>query len=80
MTTWTRDELSKVGTAEELETAPLRRDGLTRPCSVAGQRARLGSGTEYCGLYAATLKGLNAAFALTTHTERPSIVSQVSPT
>lgn len=30
MTTWTRDELSKVGTAEELEIAPLRRDGTLR--------------------------------------------------
>src|SRR5437660_3003886 len=30
MTTWTSDELNKVGTAEELEIAPLRRDGTLR--------------------------------------------------
>jgi hypothetical protein len=26
MTTWTRDEFDKIGTAEELQIAPLRRD------------------------------------------------------
>ncbi len=30
MTTWTRDELDKIGSAEELEIAPLRRDGTVR--------------------------------------------------
>ncbi len=30
MTTWTSDELNKIGTAEELEVAPLRRDGTLR--------------------------------------------------
>ncbi|MGC1376697.1 MAG: DUF2255 family protein [Anaerolineales bacterium] len=30
MTTWTNDELNKVGTAEELEIAPLREDGTLR--------------------------------------------------
>jgi len=30
MTTWTSDELDKIGTAEELEIAPLRRDGMRR--------------------------------------------------
>ena len=30
MTAWTSDELSKIGTAEELEIAPLRRDGTLR--------------------------------------------------
>jgi hypothetical protein len=30
MTTWTSDELDKIGTAEELEIAPLRRDGTRR--------------------------------------------------
>ncbi len=30
MTTWTRDELDKIGTAEELELASLRRDGTLR--------------------------------------------------
>ena len=30
MTTWTSDELTKIGTAEELEIASLRRDGTTR--------------------------------------------------
>ena len=30
MTTWTSDELDKIGTAEELEIAPLRRDGTLR--------------------------------------------------
>jgi len=30
MTTWTYDELNKLGTAEELELAPLRRDGTAR--------------------------------------------------
>ena len=30
MTTWTSDELNKIGTAEELELAPLRRDGTLR--------------------------------------------------
>ena len=30
MTSWTRDELDKIGTAEELEIAPLRSDGTLR--------------------------------------------------
>jgi hypothetical protein len=30
MTTWTREELDKIGTAEELQIAPLRRDGAPR--------------------------------------------------
>ncbi len=30
MTTWTSDELNKIGNAEELEIAPLRRDGTPR--------------------------------------------------
>ena len=30
MTTWTRDELNKMGTAEESQIAPLRRDGRLR--------------------------------------------------
>jgi hypothetical protein len=30
MTTWTSDELNRIGTAEELEIAPLRRDGTLR--------------------------------------------------
>lgn len=30
MTTWTSDELTKIGTAEELEIAPRRRDGTLR--------------------------------------------------
>jgi hypothetical protein len=30
MTTWTSDELNKIGTAEELEIAPRRRDGTLR--------------------------------------------------
>ncbi|HEY7343884.1 MAG TPA: DUF2255 family protein [Ktedonobacterales bacterium] len=30
MTTWTHDELARIGTAEELEIAPLRRDGTLR--------------------------------------------------
>ena len=30
MTTWTNDELTKIGTAEELEIAPLRADGTLR--------------------------------------------------
>jgi hypothetical protein len=30
MTTWTKDELSKIGTAEELQIAPLRQDGTLR--------------------------------------------------
>ncbi len=30
MTTWTSDELNKIGTAEELEIASLRRDGTLR--------------------------------------------------
>ena len=30
MTTWTRDELNKIATAEELQIAPLRRNGTLR--------------------------------------------------
>ena len=30
MTTWTRDELNKIGAAEELQIASLRRDGMLR--------------------------------------------------
>jgi hypothetical protein len=35
MSTWSRDELSKIGDAEELEIAPARRDGtLRRPVTI----------------------------------------------
>src|SRR5437868_6194008 len=35
MTTWTNDELTKIGAAEELEIAPLRRDGtLQNPVTI----------------------------------------------
>ncbi|MFF4017215.1 DUF2255 family protein [Streptomyces sp. NPDC001843] len=35
MTTWTSDELARIGAAEELEMAPLRRDGtLRRPVPI----------------------------------------------
>jgi hypothetical protein len=35
MTAWTSDELDKIGTADELEVAPLRRDGtLRRPVTI----------------------------------------------
>jgi len=35
MATWTRDELTKIGTADELEIASLRRDGtLRRPVTI----------------------------------------------
>ena len=35
MTTWTSDELNKIGTAEELEVASLRRDGtLSNPVTI----------------------------------------------
>jgi hypothetical protein len=35
MTTWTPDELDKIGTAEELEIAALRRDGtMTKPVTI----------------------------------------------
>ena len=46
MTTWTRDELSQVGAAEELEIAPLRREGLTRPTVVSCRRTARGLATE----------------------------------
>jgi hypothetical protein len=41
MTTWTRDELSRVGAADEVKIAPLQRDG-TRPTPVAIWIVRLG--------------------------------------
>lgn len=35
MSTWTRDELDKIGTAEEMEIASLRQDGtLTKPVTI----------------------------------------------
>jgi len=34
MTVWTRDELAKIGGAEEVQVAPLRRDGTQKPVTV----------------------------------------------
>ena len=46
MTTWTREELDKVGAAEELALAPLRRDGAQRkPVTIWVVRV----GDELCG-------------------------------
>jgi hypothetical protein len=56
MTTWTRDELNKIGTAEELEIAPLRRDGTLRK-SVTIWAVRVGD-----DLYVRSAYGRNAAW------------------
>jgi hypothetical protein len=34
MTVWTSDELAKIGAAEEVQVAPLRRDGTQKPVTV----------------------------------------------
>jgi len=53
MTTWTSDELNKIGTAEELEIASLRRDGTLRnPVTI--WVVRLGD-----NLYIRSWRGLN---------------------
>ena len=54
MTTWTSDELNKIGTAEELEIASLRRDGTLRnPVTI--WVVRLGD-----DLYVRSVNGRNA--------------------
>jgi hypothetical protein len=56
MTTWTRDELTKIGAADELELAPLRRDGtLRKPVTIWVVR----HGDD---LYVRSYKGLDAAW------------------
>lgn len=55
MTTWTGDELNKIGKAEELEIAPLREDG-TRRNPVTIWVVRLGD-----DLYVRSYKGRTAA-------------------
>jgi hypothetical protein len=56
MTTWTSDELSKIGTAEELELASLRRDGtLRKPVTI--WVVRLGD-----DLYVRSAYGRNSAW------------------
>ncbi len=59
MTAWTRDELTKIGSAEEVEIAPLRRDGtLRKPVTVWVIR-------HDDGVYVrSALKGRNAAWFL----------------
>jgi hypothetical protein len=56
MTTWTSDELTKIGTAEELQIASLRRDGTLRnPVTI--WVVRLGD-----DLYVRSVNGRNAAW------------------
>jgi len=56
MTTWTRDELDKIGRAEELEIASLRRDGtLRKPVTIWVVR-------HGDGLYVRSWKGRTAAW------------------
>ncbi len=56
MTTWTSDELDKIGAAEELRIAPLRRDGTQRnPVTI--WVVRLGD-----DLYVRSVNGRNAAW------------------
>ncbi len=56
MTTWTSEELKKIGTAEELQIASLRRDGTLRK-SVTIWVVRLGD-----DLYVRSYKGRNSAW------------------
>ena len=56
MTTWTSDELAKIGTAEELEIASLRRDGTLRnPVTIWVVR-------HGDGLYVRSVNGRTAAW------------------
>jgi hypothetical protein len=56
MSAWTSDELDKIGTADELEIAPLRGDGtLTKPVTI--WVVRVGE-----DLYVRSYKGLNGAW------------------
>jgi hypothetical protein len=56
MTTWTSDELTKIGAADELEIAPLRRDGTLRnPTTI--WVVRLGN-----ELYVRSVNGRSAAW------------------
>ena len=56
MTTWTTDELNKIGTAEELQIASLRRDGTLRN-SVTIWVVRVGD-----DLYVRSVNGRNSAW------------------
>lgn len=56
MTTWTSDELNKIGAAEELQIAPLRRDG-TLPNPVTIWVVRIGN-----DLYARSVNGRNGTW------------------
>jgi hypothetical protein len=62
MTAWTNDELNKIGTAEELQIASLRRDGTLRnPVTI--WVVRLGD-----GLYVRAVKGRTGPWFLGTQT------------
>jgi hypothetical protein len=41
MTTWTGEELARIGAADELELAALRRDGTFSPGTTAGKEKRI---------------------------------------
>ena len=56
MTAWTSDELNKIGTAEELQIAALRRDGTLRKAVIIWV-VRLGD-----DLYVRSVKGHNGAW------------------
>lgn len=62
MTSWTRDEIDKIGTAEELEIAPLRSDGTLRT-SVTIWVVRVGDDLyvrSYRGRTSAWFRGVQA--------------------
>jgi len=64
MATWTNDELTKIGASEELEIAPLRRDGTLRnPVTI--WVARLGD-----DLYVRSVNGRTAAWFRGTRVHR----------
>ena len=64
MTAWTSDEFNKIGTAEELEIAPLRRDGASRnPVTI--WVVRLGD-----DLYVRSVNGRTAAWFRGTQVRR----------
>jgi len=64
MSTWTRDELDKIGTAEELEIASLRQDGtLTKPVTIWVVR-------DSDGIYVRSVNGCSAAWFRGTQVRR----------
>jgi hypothetical protein len=77
MDNWTREELDKIGTAEELELAPLRRDG-TQSKPVTIWVVRVGDDLYVRSAYARSSAWFRDAQARATKVESGRAVSRIT--